>query len=170
MVGRGVASIAQPGGPDAPDFIDEEAAADTVSEGPSDADDSDDGLSDDDSGDGGGPGDDRPAVEDPAAGGDVAGGEDSDGPGGAGSAGSAAGEGEGEGEEGAGARPADPPPEVPDRPDRFSDGDVSLDMLRSRTWGAFRMTPRQPGSTQGGRFGAWQVRCPFHKKNNSSGC
>ena len=40
-------------------------------------------------------------------------------------------------------------------------------------WGAFTITPRsaatRPGAV-GGTFGGWQIRCPFHRKNDRTEC
>ncbi len=44
--------------------------------------------------------------------------------------------------------------------------------LDNGPWGVFQFYALQPGSTHGGRFGGYQVRCPFHEKNEGkrSGC
>ena len=39
-----------------------------------------------------------------------------------------------------------------------------------RTVGPFRFTAKQPSQKSGGRFGGWEVFCPFHRKNYKSGC
>ena len=39
-----------------------------------------------------------------------------------------------------------------------------------RKIGPFRFTPKQASQTSGGRYGGWEVQCPFHRKNLKSGC
>ena len=43
-------------------------------------------------------------------------------------------------------------------------------MLSSSRWGVCRLTPKQPGSKGGGRYGGFEGTCPFHKRNNVTGC
>ena len=37
-------------------------------------------------------------------------------------------------------------------------------------FGFFRVTAKRPGSSGGGRYGGLQATCPFHKKNEKTGC
>ena len=39
-----------------------------------------------------------------------------------------------------------------------------------RKIGPFRFTPKQAAQASGGRYGGWEVQCPFHRKNFKSGC
>jgi hypothetical protein len=39
-----------------------------------------------------------------------------------------------------------------------------------RKIGPFRFTPKQASQASGGRYGGWEVQCPFHRKNLKSGC
>ena len=39
-----------------------------------------------------------------------------------------------------------------------------------RKIGPFRFTPKQAAQASGGRYGGWEVQCPFHRKNLKSGC
>ncbi len=50
-----------------------------------------------------------------------------------------------------------------------SDDAEHAEILRSGTWGAFRLTAKQAGGTNG-EFGGYQARCPFHRKNASTDC
>jgi hypothetical protein len=77
--------------------------------------------------------------------------------------------------------PAPPPPEPLDESVPFlkrgPGGQLELpepdagpfDCLRSGSWGCFRLTARPPGD-KGGAFGAFHIKCLFHKKNAKSGC
>lgn len=48
------------------------------------------------------------------------------------------------------------------------DGEVVARELRGGKWGVFGITPKQAG--QGGKWGGYQARCPFHAKNPMTGC
>lgn len=45
-----------------------------------------------------------------------------------------------------------------------------LDIIMGRRIGPFRFTPKQAFHRSGGRYGGWEVFCPFHAKNFKSGC
>jgi hypothetical protein len=45
-----------------------------------------------------------------------------------------------------------------------------IEDVKKGSFGAFTFTPRSKDHPKGGRFGAWEVRCPFHKLNPKSGC
>lgn len=40
----------------------------------------------------------------------------------------------------------------------------------ARAMGPFRFTPKQITQKSGGKYGGWEVACPFHRKNRTSGC
>jgi hypothetical protein len=42
-------------------------------------------------------------------------------------------------------------------------------ILKATSWGVFRLTPRTPDKG-GGVHGGYQANCPFHKRNDKSGC
>jgi hypothetical protein len=50
-----------------------------------------------------------------------------------------------------------------------ADDEEHAGVLRNGSWGCFRMTAKQPGGF-GGRFGGYQARCPFHRKNDKTDC
>lgn len=48
--------------------------------------------------------------------------------------------------------------------------DVPMKGIIGRKIGPFRFTPKQPHQKSGGKFGGWEVDCPYHRKNFKSGC
>ena len=49
-------------------------------------------------------------------------------------------------------------------------GDVLEELEKPSAYGPFRLTPKQPDLRHGRRFGGFEASCPFHRKNNSTGC
>jgi hypothetical protein len=43
-------------------------------------------------------------------------------------------------------------------------------VLKGKLWGMFRITPKQPTGSSGGRFGGFQARCPWHRRNDQTEC
>ena len=44
------------------------------------------------------------------------------------------------------------------------------ELLSSSTWGCFRITPKQPGTSGNLTFGGYEGSCKFHKKSDKTGC
>ena len=71
--------------------------------------------------------------------------------------------------------PAEEDHELPSasaRPEGPGPSSASSDIvgaLHSTGWGAFNFTAR-PAGTYGGNYGAFEVQCPFHRKNDRTGC
>jgi len=40
--------------------------------------------------------------------------------------------------------------------------------LRRTQWGIFRVTPKHPGSAN--KYGGWEATCPYHRRNDLTGC
>ena len=64
--------------------------------------------------------------------------------------------------------PPDPPPPVP--LPGHADDELVEECLKSGYYGCFRLTARQAGVHGGSRFGAFEARCYYHKKNFKTGC
>ena len=47
-------------------------------------------------------------------------------------------------------------------------GSGALTKMKTTQWGHFRITPKQPSKTN--KFGGWQASCPYHRRNDVTGC
>jgi hypothetical protein len=63
---------------------------------------------------------------------------------------------------------AEPPVALPADP-RAEPADFE-EVLKSGSWGVFRLTVRKPSGGRAGLCGAYSARCIFHRKNDKSGC
>lgn len=55
-------------------------------------------------------------------------------------------------------------------PTQAKEAPVEAKDIIGRKIGPFRFTPKQASQASGGRYGGWEVQCPFHRKNLKSGC
>ena len=62
------------------------------------------------------------------------------------------------------AEPA-PPPILDEQPE-----DPFADYLASGYWGPFRFIALPVGVKNSGRYGAFEIRCVYHRKDSSTGC
>lgn len=51
-----------------------------------------------------------------------------------------------------------------------AEGATDVTEVLSRTVGPFRFTSKQAYYKSGGQFGGWEASCPYHRKNNQTGC